>query len=176
LIKLEQNYRSAQRILAAANSVIAHNPKLFDKKLWSDLGAGEPITVTAMDGDEQEAENVAMKISASRFERRALWKDFAILYRSNHQSRVLEQALRNLKIPYTISGGQSFFDKVEVRDILSYLRLVANDEDDPAFIRAATTPRRGIGQSTLQTLGQYAASRGLSLLAAVDESGLEGQL
>jgi len=176
LIKLEQNYRSAQRILAAANSVIAHNPKLFDKKLWSDLGVGEPITVTAMDGDEQEAENVAMKISASRFERRALWKDYAILYRSNHQSRVLEQALRNLKIPYTISGGQSFFDKVEVRDILSYLRLVANDEDDPAFIRAATTPRRGIGQSTLQTLGQYAASRGLSLLAAVDESGLESQL
>ena len=176
LIKLEQNYRSAQRILAAANSVISHNPKLFDKKLWSDLGVGEPITVTAMDGDEQEAENVAMKISASRFERRALWKDYAILYRSNHQSRVLEQALRNLKIPYTISGGQSFFDKAEVRDILAYLRLVANDEDDPAFIRAATTPRRGIGQGTLQTLGQYAASRGLSLLAAVDEAGLESQL
>lgn len=176
LIKLEQNYRSAQRILAAANSVIAHNPKLFDKKLWSDLGVGEPITVTAMDGDEQEAENVAMQISASRFERRAQWKDYAILYRSNHQSRVLEQALRNLKIPYTISGGQSFFDKAEVRDILAYLRLVANDEDDPAFIRAATTPRRGIGQSTLQTLGQYAASRGLSLLAAVSEAGLESQL
>ncbi|WP_019937704.1 UvrD-helicase domain-containing protein [Bordetella sp. FB-8] len=176
LIKLEQNYRSAQRILAAANSVIAHNPKLFDKKLWSDLGAGEPITVTAMEGDEQEAENVAMKISASRFERRGQWRDYAILYRSNHQSRVLEQALRNLKIPYTLSGGQSFFDKAEVRDILAYLRLVANGQDDPAFIRAATTPRRGIGQSTLQTLGQYAASRDLSLLAAVDEAGLESLL
>ncbi|HEY0296419.1 MAG TPA: UvrD-helicase domain-containing protein [Bordetella sp.] len=176
LIKLEQNYRSVQRILAAANSVIARNPKLFEKKLWSDLGAGEPITVSAMDGEEQEAENVAMQISASRFERRSQWKDYAILYRGNHQSRILEQALRNVKIPYTISGGQSFFDKAEVRDILAYLRLIANDEDDPAFIRAVTTPKRGIGQSTLQTLGQYASSRGVSMLAAVAESGLESQL
>ena len=176
LIKLEQNYRSVQRILAAANQVIEKNPKLFDKKLWSDLGVGEPILVSAMDGEEHEAESIAMKISASRFERQAQWKDFAILYRGNHQSRILEQALRNLKIPYTIAGGQSFFDKAEVRDILAYLRLLANDEDDPAFIRAATTPKRGIGQATLQTLGQYAASRELSLLAAVDETGLESLL
>ena len=105
-----------------------------------------------MDGEEQEAESIAMKVSAARFERQAQWKDFAILYRSNHQSRILEQALRNLKIPYTIAGGQSFFDKAEVRDILAYLRLLANDDDDPAFIRAATTPKRGIGQATLQTL------------------------
>lgn len=176
LIKLEQNYRSVQRILAAANQVIEKNPKLFEKKLWSDLGVGEPIVVSAMDGEEHEAESIAMKISASRFERQAQWKDFAILYRGNHQSRILEQALRNLKIPYTIAGGQSFFDKAEVRDILAYLRLLANDEDDPAFIRAATTPKRGIGQATLQTLGQYAATRELSLLAAVDESGLESLL
>lgn len=173
LIKLEQNYRSVQRILAAANSVIERNPKLFDKKLWSDLGHGEPITVTPMHGDEHEAESTAMRVSAARFERQAQWKDFAILYRGNHQSRILEQALRNLKIPYTISGGQSFFDKAEVRDILAYLRLVANDEDDPAFIRAATTPKRGIGQTTLQTLGQYAAQRAISLLAASAEEGLE---
>ncbi|OZI77277.1 UvrD-helicase domain-containing protein [Bordetella genomosp. 12] len=176
LIKLEQNYRSVQRILAAANNVIERNPKLFEKKLWSDLGAGEPITVSPMDGDEHEAESVAMKVSASRFERQAQWKDFAILYRGNHQSRILEQALRNLKIPYTISGGQSFFDKAEVRDILAYLRLVANDEDDPAFIRAATTPKRGIGQATLQTLGQYAAQRAISLLQAASEEGLEALL
>lgn len=176
LIKLEQNYRSVQRILAAANQVIEKNPKLFDKKLWSDLGVGEPILVSPMDGEEHEAESIAMKVSAARFERQAQWKDFAILYRGNHQARILEQALRNLKIPYTISGGQSFFDKAEVRDILAYLRLLANDEDDPAFIRAATTPKRGIGQATLQTLGQYAASRELSLLAAVDETGLESLL
>ncbi|OZI68763.1 UvrD-helicase domain-containing protein [Bordetella genomosp. 1] len=176
LIKLEQNYRSVQRILHAANNVIERNPKLFEKKLWSDLGYGEPIQVTAMEGDEHEAESIGMKLSAARFERQAEWRDFAILYRSNHQSRILEQALRNLKIPYTISGGQSFFDKAEVRDILAYLRLVANDEDDPAFIRAATTPKRGIGQATLQVLGTYAAGRQISLLAAVAESGIEAQL
>ncbi|ALM85089.1 UvrD-helicase domain-containing protein [Bordetella sp. N] len=176
LIKLEQNYRSVQRILAAANQVIEKNPKLFEKKLWSDLAHGEPIVVTPMDGEEAEAEATAMKISASRFERQAQWKDYAILYRSNHQSRIMEQALRNLKIPYTIAGGQSFFDKAEIRDVLAYLRLIANDEDDPAFIRAATTPKRGIGQATLQTLGQYAADRQLSLFAAVFETGLETRL
>ena len=176
VIKLEQNYRSVQRILAAANRVIEKNPKVFEKKLWSDLGAGEPIVVCPMHSEEAEAESIAMKISAARFERRASWKDFAILYRSNHQARVLEQALRNLKIPYTISGGQSFFDKAEVRDLLCYLRLIANDDDDPAFIRAATTPRRGIGQATLQALGQYAGERQLSLFGAVFEQGLEARL
>eukprot|EP00887_Chlorella_sp_A99_P004487 scaffold43.g4487.t1 len=176
LIKLEQNYRSVQRILAAANKVLEQNPKFFEKTLWSDLGTGEPIVVSAMDSEEHEAESIAMKISAARFERQAKWKDFAILYRSNHQSRPLEQALRNLKIPYTLAGGPSFFDKAEVRDILSYLRLIANDDDDPAFIRAATTPKRGIGQATLQTLGQYAAARELSLMSAATESGLESLL
>jgi ATP-dependent DNA helicase Rep len=176
LIKLEQNYRSVQRILAAANEVIRKNPKLFEKKLWSDLGIGEPIVVTPMDSDEAEAESIGMRISAARFERRGKWKDYAILYRSNHQARIFEQALRNLKIPYTVSGGQSFFDKAEVRDILSYLRVLANDDDDPAFIRAATTPKRGIGQATLQTLGQYAAERQSSLFAAVFEQGIETRL
>ncbi|WP_425337651.1 UvrD-helicase domain-containing protein [Pusillimonas caeni] len=171
LIKLEQNYRSVQRILSAANQVISHNPNLFDKKLWSDLGAGEAIQVTAMDTDMIEAESVALRISAERFERRAEWRDFAILYRSNQQARVVEQALRNLRIPYTVSGGQSFFDKAEIRDVLAYLRLIANDDDDPAFIRAVTTPRRGIGQATLQTLGEFAAQKQLSLFAAVFEIG-----
>src|SRR5690606_10071027 len=161
LIKLEQNYRSVQRILTAANQVISRNPNLFDKKLWSDLGVGEPIKVTAMDSEEIEAESIAIRISAERFERKAEWRDFAILYRSNQQARVLEQALRNLRIPYIVSGGQSFFDKAEIRDVLAYLRLIANDDDDPAFIRAATTPRRGIGRATLQTLGQFAAEREL---------------
>ncbi len=171
IIKLEQNYRSVQRILAAANEVISKNPNLFGKKLWSDLGVGEPIQVSAMDTDEVEAESTAVRISAERFERRAQWKDFAVLYRSNQQARIMEQALRNLRIPYTISGGQSFFDKAEIRDILAYLRLIANDDDDPAFIRAVTTPRRGIGQATLQTLGQFAAERQMSLFAASFEIG-----
>jgi ATP-dependent DNA helicase Rep len=176
LVKLEQNYRSSQSILAAANHVIAKNPKLFEKKLWSEHGMGDAISVTAMTSDEVEAENVAMKISAARFEKQAAWKDFAILYRGNHQSRIVEQAMRNLHIPYTISGGQSFFDKAEVRDILAYLRLIANEEDDPAFIRAATTPKRGIGQVTLQALGQYAGERQISLFEALFEQGVEQRL
>ncbi len=176
LIKLEQNYRSSQCILSAANQVIAKNPKIFEKKLWSEHGMGEAISVTAMANDEAEAESVAMKISAARFEKRASWKDFAVLYRGNHQARIVEQAMRNLHIPYTISGGQSFFDKAEVRDILAYLRLVANEDDDPAFIRAATTPKRGIGQATLQTLGQYAGERQISLFEALFEQGIEASL
>ncbi|NYT59896.1 UvrD-helicase domain-containing protein [Alcaligenaceae bacterium] len=176
VIKLEQNYRSVQTILSAANQVISKNPNLFGKKLWSELGAGEPIQLTPMDNDEAEAESIGIRLSAARFERRAEWRDFAVLYRSNQQARILEQALRNLRIPYTISGGQSFFDKPEIRDILSYLRLVANDSDDPAFIRAATTPRRGIGQATLQTLGQFAAEHQLSLFEAIFEIGSSDRL
>ncbi len=176
VIKLEQNYRSVQRILQAANNVIGNNPVVFGKKLWSDLGYGEPIQVSAADDEQSEAESVAIRLSAERFERQAQWRDFAILYRGNHQARVFEQALRNLRIPYTISGGQSFFDKAEVRDILSYLRVVANDDDDPAFIRAATTPKRGIGQATLQVLGQFAAEQKLSLFAAVFQIALTDRL
>ena len=169
LIKLEQNYRSVQRVLTAANNVIGCNPRIFGKTLWSELGVGEPIQVSPSDDEQTEAQAIGVRLSASRFERRAKWSDFAVLYRSNHQARIIEQAFRDLRIPYTISGGQSFFDKAEVRDILAYLRLVANDEDDPAFIRAVTTPRRGIGQVTLQTLGQFAAERGLPMFAAVFE-------
>lgn len=171
LIKLEQNYRSVQRILTAANKVISNNPNVFGKKLWSSLGEGEPIQVTPMDDDESEAESIAMRVSAARFERRAEWRDFAILYRSNQQARILEQALRTLRIPYTISGGQSFFEKPEIRDVLAYLRLIANDDDDPAFIRAVTTPRRGVGNTTLQALGQFALEKDVSMFAAVFEIG-----
>lgn len=176
LIKLEQNYRSTQRILTAANHVIASNPKLFEKKLWSEHGTGESITVTRMDGELAEAQSIAMRVSAARVEKQAHWRDFAVLYRSNQQARVMEQALRDLRIPYTVSGGQSFFDKAEVRDVLAYLRLLANDADDPAFIRAVTTPRRGIGQATLQAIGQYASQRDLSMRQASSEQGLSAVL
>jgi ATP-dependent DNA helicase Rep len=172
LIKLEQNYRSSQTILAAANQVIGHNPKAFNKKLWSEHGTGEAISVTAFDDDAQESQSVAMRISAARFEKQSHWRDFAILYRGNHQARIFEQTLRQLNIPYTLSGGQSFFDKTEVRDVMSYLRLIANDNDDPAFIRAVTTPRRGVGQSTLHALGTYAGGRQISLMAATFEEGV----
>ncbi|MCD8517797.1 MAG: exodeoxyribonuclease V subunit gamma [Burkholderiaceae bacterium] len=173
LIKLEQNYRSTQTILAAANNLIARNPKLFPKQLWSELGTGEAISVSRMEGELEQAQAIAIRLSAARTEKRASWRDFAVLYRSNQQARAIEQAMRDLRIPYTVSGGQSFFDKAEVRDILAYLRLLANDNDDPAFIRAATTPRRGIGQATLQTLGEYAAKRHVSMFVAACEQGAQ---
>ena len=171
VVKLEQNYRSTVRILKAANAVIAHNEKLFEKKLWSELGHGDPITVTACRDNEAEAETVVMKLQAHRFENRTKFKDYAILYRSNHQARLFETQLRNHKIPYLLSGGQSFFDRAEIKDITSYLRLLANADDDPAFIRAATTPKRGIGAATLQALGQYAGERHISLFAAAFQEG-----
>ena len=176
LVKLEQNYRSSTRILQAANAVIAQNPKLFDKTLWSEHGLGDPVTVAAMADDETEAEQVAMLLSTHRFERRAKYADYAVLYRGNHQARVLEQALRRERIPYTVSGGQSFFDRAEIKDIVSYLRLIANADDDPAFIRAITTPKRGVGQATLETLGTFAGQWNCSLFEAVYKGGIEAKL
>ena len=176
VIKLEQNYRSTVRILRAANHVIANNPKLFEKQLWSDLGTGDQIQITAARDEEHEAESVVMKLMAHKFEHRTHYKDYAILYRGNHQARVFEQHLRNHKIPYTISGGQSFFDKAEIKDILSYLRLIANEDDDPAFIRAATTPKKGIGSTTLERLGEYARMHHMSLYAAAYEGDFQNEL
>ena len=176
LIKLEQNYRSSTRILQAANAVIANNPKLFEKSLWSEHGLGDPVTVMAMEDDEQEAEQIAMLLSAHRFERRAKFEDYAILYRGNHQARIFEQVLRRERIPYTLSGGQSFFDRAEIKDIVSYLRLIANGDDDPAFIRAITTPKRGVGQATLEVLGNFAGQWQCSLFEAVYKGGIEAKL
>ena len=171
VIKLEQNYRSSRRILTAANTVIANNEKLFEKRLWSEHGDGEQIAVTACRDAEHEAEWVASKINAHKFEHRTKFSDYAILYRGNHQARLIEQQLRNQKIPYVISGGQSFFDKAEIRDLISYLRLLMNEDDDLAFIRAITTPRRGIGAGTIEALGNYAGRRHVSLFAATFEEG-----
>jgi len=176
LIKLEQNYRSSTRILQAANSVISNNPKLFEKALWSEHGLGDPVKVMAMDDDEAEADQVAIMLSAHRFERRAKFSDYAILYRGNHQARIFEKALRRERIPYVMSGGQSYFDRAEIKDIISYLRLIANQDDDPAFIRAVTTPRRGIGQATLEVLGTVAGQWQCSLFEAVYKGSLEDKL
>ncbi|MEW6119338.1 MAG: UvrD-helicase domain-containing protein [Pseudomonadota bacterium] len=167
VVKLEQNYRSTVRILKAANSLIANNPKLFEKRLWSDLGVGDPVQVLPARDDEHEAESVVMRLLSHKFQHRTEWRDYAILYRGNYQARVFEQALRNEKVPYQLSGGQSFFDKSEIKDIIAYLRLIANDDDDPAFIRAVTTPKRGIGAATLEKLGQVAATLHTSLFEAV---------
>ena len=176
VIKLEQNYRSTTRILQAANAVIGNNPKLFEKSLWSEHGLGEPIKVLGMPNDETEADQVAIMISADHFQRKNKWSDFAILYRGNHQARVIEQALRKERIPYTISGGQSFFDKAEIKDIIAYLRLIANEGDDPAFIRAITTPKRGVGMATLEVLGEFSKQWNCSLFEAALKGGIEAKL
>ena len=176
VIKLEQNYRSTTRILAAANSVIAQNPKLFDKKLWSDRGHGDPVQIIDCRDNEHEAEWVVARLQAHRFEHRGKWSHYAILYRGNHQARAFEQQLRAHKIPYQLSGGQSFFERSEIKDVTSYLRLLTNQDDDPAFIRAVTTPKRGIGGTTLEALGRAAGKRHQSLFAAVFAPGIETEL
>jgi ATP-dependent DNA helicase Rep len=176
VVKLEQNYRSTARILTAANALIANNPKLFDKQLWSEHGQGDAIHVQNCRDGDHEAEWVVSRLSAHRFERRTKFSDYAILYRGNHQARVIEQQLRAQKIPYVISGGQSFFDRAEVKDITSYLRLLSNQDDDPAFIRAVTTPKRGIGGTTLEALGRAAGRRHQSLFAAIYAPGLDAEL
>jgi ATP-dependent DNA helicase Rep len=170
VVKLEQNYRSSGRILAAANALIAANPKLFEKKLWSEHGPGDVVAVSAMNDDFHEAESVAIKLQAHRFDRKTKWSDYAILYRGNHQARVFEEALRKDKIPYVLSGGQSFFERTEIRDLMAWMRLLANEDDDPALIRAITVPKRGIGAATLEVLGDYAGKRGVSLFEAACES------
>ena len=167
VVKLEQNYRSTVRILKAANSLISNNPKLFEKRLWSELGHGDALQIMPTKDDEHEAESVVMRLLAHKFQHRTEWRDYAILYRGNFQARVFEQALRNEKIPYQLSGGQSFFERSEIKDVIAYLRLIANASDDPAFIRAVTTPKRGIGAATLEKLGQVAASPNVNLFDAV---------
>lgn len=172
VIKLEQNYRSTDTILKAANHLISHNPHLIEKRLWSTLGTGDPIRIVAASNDEAEIERVVHEIVAHQFRHRSTYSDYAILYRSNHQARPLEQALREQGIPYQISGGQSFFSRTEVKDIFAYFRLMINPDDDSAFLRCVNTPKRDIGPTTLEKLGLYAKQRNCSLFQACTEMGL----
>ena len=183
VIKLEQNYRSTGAILQAANNVIGPNPKLFEKNLWSDLGAGEPVRVVDADSEEHEAERVVARIQSLRAGNNALggaqyqeFKHFAVLYRANHQAKVFEKALRKAAIPYKVSGGTSFFDRAEIKDLCSWFRLWINNDDDPAFLRAVTTPKRGIGHQTLAQLGVFASKYKVSLFEALFSSSLGSAL
>jgi len=176
VVKLEQNYRSSQRILKVANHLINHNTKVFEKNLWSDHGIGDPVRIYAARDDEHEAESVVMKLMAHKFEHRTKYSDYAILYRSNHLSRAFEEQLRTQRVPYTVSGGTSFFERAEIKDITAYLRLIANPDDDPAFIRAVTTPKRGIGNTTLEKLGSHAGARHISLFEAAFEANMAHEL
>ena len=187
VITLEQNYRSTSAILRAANNVIGPNPKLFPKNLWSDLGEGEPVRVVDADTEEHEAERTVARIQSLRSGMEVVatstagaapqtqykeLKDFAILYRANHQAKTFEKALRKANIPYKVSGGQSFFDRAEIKDLCAWFRLWVNNDDDPAFMRAITTPKRGIGHQTLQQLGSFASSYKVSLFEGLFLSSL----
>lgn len=186
VIPLEQNYRSTGHILRAANNVIAANPKLFEKKLWSALGDGDPVRLVECDGEEHEAERAVAFIQSLRAQGGAIadergsgqikFGDFAVLYRANHQARVFEQKLRAAQIPYKVSGGQSFFDRAEIKDLCAWLRLLVNQDDDPAFLRAVTTPKRGIGHATLGKLGEFSGKWKSSLFEALFSQSLAAQL
>ncbi|TQV88670.1 DNA helicase Rep [Aliikangiella coralliicola] len=176
VVKLEQNYRSCGRILKSANVLIANNPHIFDKSLWSDKHYGDPIRVLSVKDDNDEAERVANEIIAKRIKHNLKYQDFAILYRGNHQSRLIERALVIKQIPYKVSGNTSFFARAEVKDVMAYLKLLINQDDDNAFIRIANVPRREIGASTLEKLGTYANERGIGMFEAIFEVGLEQHL
>ncbi|KMT65708.1 DNA helicase Rep [Catenovulum maritimum] len=170
LIKLEQNYRSVQCILNAANVLIANNPHVYDKSLFSEMAYGEPIKVLFAKNEENEAEKVISELIAHKYMRKSKFKDYAILYRGNHQSRVFEKTLMTNRIPYKISGGTSFFARSEIKDIMAYLRLMTNPDDDNAFLRIVNVPKREIGPATLEKLGTLANSRHISLFEASFET------
>ncbi len=179
VIKLEQNYRSTSAILRAANNVIGPNPKLYPKNLWSDLGEGEPVRVIDADTEEHEAERAVARIQSLRASglnqsgpQFKEFRDFAVLYRANHQAKTFEKALRKAAIPYKVSGGTSFFDRAEIKDLCAWFRLWINNNDDPAFLRAVTTPKRGIGHQTLAHLGDFATKYRVSMFGALFSSSL----
>ena len=175
VVKLEQNYRSTSAILRAANNVIGPNPKLFPKTLFSELGEGEPVRVVDCDSEEHEAERVVARILSLRAEgslqaesqQRREWKDFCVLYRANHMAKPFEKAFRKANIPYKVSGGQSFFDRAEIKDLCSWMVLLSNNDNNPAFIRSVNTPKRGIGHTTLAALSTFADAHKISLFEAL---------
>lgn len=167
VIKLEQNYRSSQRILHCANILIDNNEHIFDKRIFSELGEGEKLNVIEAKNEEHEAERIVGEIIAHRFSKKTKYKDYAILYRGNHQSRLLEKLLMQNRIPYKISGGTSFFSRTEIKDMMAYLRLVVNQDDDAAFLRIVNTPKREIGAATLEKLGLLANEKQVSLFEAI---------
>ena len=176
VIKLEQNYRSSRRILHCANILIQNNPHIFDKTLFSELAYGESLKVVVAKNEDHEAERVIAELIAHKFINNTDFKDYAILYRGNHQSRVFEKLLMTNRIPYKISGGTSFFGRAEIKDIMAYFRLVVNQDDDNAMLRIINTPNRGIGRATLEKLGNFANEKGMTMFAAACNDDLRGVL
>jgi ATP-dependent DNA helicase Rep len=176
VIKLEQNYRSTERILHCANILIQNNPHIFEKKLFSELGYGEPLQVITAKNEDHEAERVVAELMAHKFMGATKFKDYAILYRGNFQSRVFEKVLMSNRIPYKINGGMSFFGRTEVKDIMAYLRLLVNQDDDNALLRVINTPTRGIGRVSLEKLGNLANHNRSSMFEAAFDPNLQDVL
>lgn len=176
VIKLEQNYRSSRRILHSANILIQNNPHIFEKTLFSELAYGEPLRVVVAKNEDHEAERVVAELIAHKFMNNTRFKDYAILYRGNHQSRVFEKILMSNRIPYKITGGMSFFGRTEVKDIMAYLRLLVNPDDDNALLRIINTPSRGIGRATLEKIGNFANEKRFNMFAATVDDDLRGVL
>lgn len=166
-IRLEQNYRSTETILSAANGVISHNTNRKDKKLWSGNGSGKPIELFMPENESAEADFIAESIQGIAIEERRTYDDFGILMRANSQSRAIEEALLQANIPYTMSGGTSFFERLEIKDIVSYLRVAANQSDDINLLRIINTPRRGIGRSTISAINETAKQNSSTLWDAI---------
>ena len=176
IVKLEQNYRCSNRVLRAANTLIANNPHEHLKKLWSQQADGERIRILECRDGEHEAERIASEIHFLNQSRKAEWGEFCILFRGNHQSRPLEKAMQLLRVPYHLSGGTAFLDRGEVKDALSWLRLIANPEDDAAFLRAVQSPKREVGTTTLAKLAELAQQAGLPMSRAAESMGILKQL
>jgi len=176
VVMLEQNYRSTSRILRCANTLIANNPHAFEKQLWSEMGHGDEIRVIRCKNEDAEAERVAMEILTLHLRTDRPYRDFAILYRGNYQAKLIELKLQHHQVPYRLSGGTSFFARQEVKDLMSYFRLLVNPDDDNAYLRVINVPRREIGSTTLEKLGNYATQRGTSMYTASAELGLAEHL
>src|SRR6478735_2493576 len=176
VVKLEQNYRCSGRILRCANTLIARNPHVHLKQLWSQHGDGDAIRVWACRDNAHEAERVAAEIEYLHVAKEIPYGEFAVLFRGNHQSRPLEKALQLLRVPYHLSGGTAFLERAEVKDALSWLRLLANPDDDAAFLRAIAAPKREVGATTLEKLATMAQTAGMPLSRAAGQIGFLKQL
>ncbi|MFO7821224.1 MAG: UvrD-helicase domain-containing protein [Lentisphaeria bacterium] len=176
VISLEQNYRSTTTILEAANSLIARNSARHAKKLWSDKGEGRKIRSVHSDNELGEAQFIGELFRDRHAQRSGRFSDFAVLYRSNHQSRAIEEVFRKMRIPYQVVGSKSFYQRREILDAVSFLRIVHNPEDDLAVLRVINVPPRGIGESTLERLREMQKATGLSLMKIMADAGVVNDL
>jgi len=172
VVRLEQNYRSTGKILKAANSVIVHNQRKLDKELWTENHEGEKLLLMECESDRDEGYKIVQKIRNESIKDKLQLKDFVVLFRTNYQSRALEEAFNRSGIPYIIVGGVAFYKRKEIKDFLAYLKLIVNPQDDASFLRIVNFPARGIGDVTIDYIRSFASKEQsplLSIAGRVDE-------